>query len=52
MVKRLEKKMAADGKTEYWNFRVLFPDRPQLSQADVLGLDEEEQVGPSDEVPF
>jgi hypothetical protein len=53
VVTRLEKVMAADGKTEYWGFRVLFPDRPQLSTADLLGLSEErESVGPSDDVPF
>jgi hypothetical protein len=62
IVKRLEKKTAADGKVEYWNFRVLFPDAPQPSTSDLFGLDddgpqqpnqEESSVrGPSDDVPF
>ena len=34
VVTRLEEKTATDGETTYRNFRVLFPDRPQLSTDD------------------
>ena len=60
VVKRLEKKTAGDGVTSYWNFRVLFPDRPELSTSDLFDLDAEPQREPQpvaesaadDDIPF
>ncbi len=61
-IRRLEKTEGENGRQGYWKFRVLFPDRPELTAADVLELDEglvkyeqEEEPSPSseaDDVPF
>lgn len=39
IVTRLGKATAADGKTEYWSFRVLFPDKPALKTEELFDFD-------------
>ena len=64
-IRRLEKTQGEKGRQGYWKFRVLFPDRPELTAADVLELDDgpvaykqEETTEPSpgdadgDDTPF
>jgi hypothetical protein len=41
VIRRLGKKESEAG-TSYWNFRTLFPDRPELDAADLFGLEPEE----------
>ena len=41
VVTRLEKKTAENGQKSYWNYRVLFPDRPTLSTGDLFDFEDE-----------
>jgi hypothetical protein len=41
VVTRLGKATTQDGNTEYWNFRVLFPDKPTLKTDDLFDFEDE-----------
>jgi hypothetical protein len=41
VVTRLGKATGGDGTTEYWNYRVLFPDKPSLSTSDLFDFEGE-----------
>ncbi len=66
VVKRLGKTTTQDGQTEYWNYRVLFPDKPALRTSELFDFEgepprqEPEQpkaetpapAGRDDDIPF
>jgi hypothetical protein len=39
-IRRLDRTPGEGGRQGYWRFQVLFPDRPELTAADVFELDE------------
>ncbi len=51
VVTRLEEKTATDGETTYRNFRVLFPDRPQLSTDDLFDLGDQPHASRREQRP-
>ena len=44
-IRRLEQTPGEGGRQGYWKFRVLFPDRPELTATDVFELDNNAQTG-------
>jgi hypothetical protein len=49
VVKRLGKTATEDGQTEYWNYRVLFPDKPTLKTSDLFDFEGEPPEAPRQE---